>query len=100
MPVRKYLEISTIHLTPETRRRFEAGDYISSTYESPDGDGWFFYVADPEAEEAGDPWPADLKACLERARARGCDYILLDCDALEDPELPQYPDEETTEDEG
>jgi hypothetical protein len=37
---------------------------------------------------------AHLKACLERARARRCDYILFDYDGLEDPELPHYPDED------
>ena len=94
MSVRKFLDISTIHLTPETRKRFEEGDFISSTYESPYGDGWFFYVADPESEDADYPWPDDLKACLKRARDRNCEYILLDPDGPEDPELPQYPDED------
>jgi hypothetical protein len=95
MPVRKFLDISTIHLTAETCKRFEDGDFIAQTYPHPDGPGWFMYVADPEAEDRDDPWPADLKACLQRARDHGCDYILFDCDGLEDPELPQYPDEET-----
>jgi hypothetical protein len=100
MAVRKFLDISTLHLTAETRARFDDGAFIAQTYPHPDGLGWLMYVADPESEDPDLPWPDDLKACLERARKLDCDYILLDCDAETDPELHQYPDEETTEDEG
>ena len=51
--------------------------------------GWFIYAS----EEPPEDMPADLRTVCACARRRGADYILLDCDALPDQDLPVlHPD--------
>lgn len=96
--IRKFLDISTGHLPPSERERIDDGEAGPLAYPHPDGYGWFVYVPeDPDMwqdDEDDDAMPA-LLACMKRARALGCDYILFDCDAPIDEELPVYNDDET-----
>lgn len=59
-----------------------------------EGYGHFFWVPEDEREISSSEmdwvsWPG-LLAVVRRARALGCDFVLLDCDAGEDAELPTY----------
>lgn len=43
--------------------------------------GWFFYAHDENCGEGDQHIPDDLFAVMTWARAKGFDYVLLDCDA-------------------
>lgn len=92
-PLRLFLDISTAHLTEETREKINAG--VGPTrYEHPDGYGWMVHVPESDDDIAGATGGsgvmADLEACLARARALGADYIMFDSDGPVDQELPTY----------
>lgn len=87
MTVRKFLDLSTGHLTEETRDRLSDGEGPTPTYPHPDGFGWLVWVPEDQGVMAElEKWaedvncPADLLACFKAARKRGCDYILFDSD--------------------
>lgn len=91
MTVRKFLDLSTGHLTPETRQRIDDGEIsIRSVYPHPDGYGWLIYVLPEDYEFDG---PADLGKVLEYARHLDCDYVLFDCDGLRIANLPRYEED-------
>lgn len=82
--IERMLFLSTANLTPETCNvylrtapfaAFEKGDY-----------GWFVHVA----TDLPDALPADLADCFEVARRDGVEWIMLDRDAQEHPDLPAY----------
>lgn len=51
--------------------------------------GWLVYAI----QQAEEPIPADLASVCDYARRRGADYILFDCDANPDQDLPiLHPD--------
>jgi hypothetical protein len=55
--------------------------------------GWFMWVPlDPEAE-AIEGLPADLYHIFVYARKVGADYLLIDIDAVVNPDLPVYPED-------
>lgn len=100
MTVRKFLDLSTGHLTEKTRERMDEMPPMQCAYPHPDGFGWFVYVdTDPANYEPGEdcPYPPDLIACFKAARERDCDYILFDCDAEAVDYLDYYEDEEEPE---
>lgn len=95
MTVRKFLDLSTGHLTQATRNLMDSADRpINAVYPHPDGYGWLVYVPLEVREETTEP-PADLRACLRWARHLKCDYILFDCDGPLIEELPSYDDDYT-----
>lgn len=84
-PTETMLVLSTLHLQHDTCTQwldhapfaaFTKADY-----------GWFVYV--PEDLDGVD-MPDDLKACCERAHARGCEWLMFDRDADMLPELASY----------
>jgi hypothetical protein len=91
MTVRKFLDISTAHLRPSTRAAVANQPTGLTVHPHPDGYGWFVYVSEdePEPGDAAIEFE-DLAACIDRARALDCDYILFDCDAELDDTLPTY----------
>ena len=103
MSARRFLDVSSGHLQPETRAWLDeqttdeqVRDPANRHAEILGGrtrHGWFIYAS--EAPHA--PVPADLLAVMHYARKRGCDYALLDCDALPMADLPvlhpDFPDE-------
>jgi hypothetical protein len=94
--VRRFLDLSTGHLKPETREQLENGHAPAAIYPHPDGYGWMLYVPCPEnagAVDEEDRPAEDLQACFDKARELRCDYILFDSDAPELDGLPLYDDE-------
>lgn len=85
--VRKFLDLSTAHLDAEGRDHLEQGGEGMVVY--PTAYGWFVYVSEADAL-ASYTVPQCLLDILDRARQLGCDYVLLDCDAEEDSELPTF----------
>lgn len=75
-PVERMLVLSTAHLTEDTCNRWlseEAGPAY------PKGEfGWFVYA---HWSETVQPMPAELAACLAYAVAKGCEWVMFDCDA-------------------
>jgi len=91
----KMLDVSTAHLSPETRQRLETSD-IEGVLFYPKGPwGWFINV--PSRDDgltAGDEVPADLKNCIEFAQTLEKEWILFDCDGSIVQELPKFESEE------
>lgn len=99
MTIRRFLDASSGHLSPETwtwldeqtcdeavrdPRHAGAGILGGRTRH-----GWFLYAGDAPPASI----PADLVVLLRHARNRGCEYIALDCDALPLEDLPiLHPD--------
>lgn len=84
-PIESMMVLSTAHITEDTCNRWlneEAGPaYRKGEY------GWFIYAHWTESTSA---MPVDLAACLEFARAKGCGWVMFDCDASSVEELPEY----------
>ncbi len=99
MSRRRFLDASSGHLLPETWAWLDVQtcdevvrDPRHSCAEILGGrtrHGWFIYAPETPAATV----PADLAALLRYARQQGCDYALLDCDALPMADLPiLHPD--------
>lgn len=97
MTVRKFLDLSTAHLTAETRDAIEAHTINGPVYDHPDGCGWLIWVTvDKDSDiECGEP--PDLVAARDLARGLGCDYILFDSDGPIIDGLPVHDDGQTPE---
>ena len=103
MSARRFLDVSSGHLWPETWVWLDeqtTDDAVRDpTHRSADilggrtRHGWFIHAS--EAPNA--PVPADLLAVMRYARKQGCEYVLLDTDALPMADLPvlhpDFPDE-------
>ena len=91
----KMLDVSTAHLSPETRQRLETSD-IEGVLFYPKGPwGWFINV--PSREDGltvGDEVPADLKNCIEFAQTLEKEWIMFDCDGSIVQELPKFESDE------
>jgi hypothetical protein len=99
MSMRRFLDVSSGHLSPETWAWLDdqTADHRVRDPRHPHAEilggctrhGWFVYAH--EAPIA--PVPADLQAVMRLARQRDCDYALFDCDELPMEDLPVlYPD--------
>ncbi len=95
------LDISTGHLTEETRKRmgedsrnFFVGKPCSLPFAVKGSSyGWFIDVRDAdERAVSGAPYPFDIIDCYELALRMGCSYILFDRDAERHAELNWYGD--------
>lgn len=93
----KLLDLSTGHLPEEVFENLKSFDGVTAykidygylLHVPEDVDKHFSeYVDDDEPEEYRTP-PA-LLVVLRHARKLGCDYILLDQDGRDDPDLPAY----------
>ncbi len=99
MSVRRFLDLSSGHLSPETwswlddqtadNRVRDLRNRYAEILGGRTRHGWLVYASeDPIA-----PIPADLAAVMQLARQRDCEYLLLDCDALPMEDLPVlHPD--------
>jgi len=98
--IRPFLDVSSGHLSPETWVWLDA-QLADDTQRDPRNAhaaqiaggrtryGWFVYA--PEDAPLG--LPPDLLAVLITARTRGAEYVLFDCDAVPDQDLPVlHPD--------
>ncbi len=94
MSTRRFLDASSGHLSPETWAWLDAQttddivrDPFNHSAEILGGrtrHGWFVYASETPIA----PIPADLAQLMHYARQLGCEYILLDCDALPMEDLP------------
>jgi hypothetical protein len=94
--VRKFLDLSTEHLTEE-QRNFGGRDGDSASWGSAlvdvTEDGFWMWVHEHPKEHAActeEGLPDNLMAISLHARAHGCDYVLFDRDAECDPDLPVF----------
>ncbi len=81
--------ISTVHITQSTAKRLQNEpdlNYMNlSIYEYEFG--WFIWIQDVDRILNSDiSIPDDLKACIEFAAEQNCQWLRLDCDG---PEIPQ-----------
>ncbi len=99
--VQNMLDISTGHLTEDTRRRmgedsrnFFVGKPCTLPFAVKGSSyGWFIDVRDAdERAVSGAPYPFDIIDCYELALRMGCSYILFDRDAERHAELNWYGD--------
>ncbi len=99
--VQNMLDLSTGHLTEDTRRRmgedsrnFFVGKPCSLPFAVKGSSfGWFVDVRDgDERAVSGAPYPFDIVDCYELALRLGCSYILFDRDAERHPDLNWYGD--------
>jgi hemolysin-activating ACP:hemolysin acyltransferase len=100
MSLRTFLDASSGHLSPETWAWLD--DQLSDALlRDPENGsaaqiaggktryGWLVYAPEGVAEGL----PEDLTAILLKARERGAEYVLFDCDAVPDDFLPvRHPD--------
>lgn len=94
MTVRRFLDVSSGHLSPATWEWLDGitSDEAVRDPRNPNAEilggrtrhGWFVWASDAPAATV----PADLAAVMRLARQQGCDYALLDCDALPMEDLP------------
>ena len=91
----KMLDISTAHLTTQTRAQMEQQNAEGVLFYPKGPWGWFTYVPSLADElTVGDEAPADLKQCIEFAQRRGFDWIVFDCDGAVITDLPLYEEVE------
>lgn len=96
MPVFRYLDLSTAHLTEAEMCAVEA-DFPALDDAGPrvivhEYGAWVNVASDPEAVEPPDfaeHYP-NVIACLRRARELDCEWINFDRDAQADEALPTY----------
>ena len=98
--IRSFLDASSGHLSPETWAwldaqlsddllRDPAAEHAAQIAGGRTRYGWFVYAS----EDLPEGVPPDLTAVLSRARARGAEYVLFDCDAAAIEDLPiLHPD--------
>lgn len=98
MTIRKFLDLSTAHLTPATRQRIDDGEGPATAYPHPESYGWLIYVDESNILEIYEDFP-DLLACMKAARQQDCDYILFDRDGPAVDYLTQYADDGSIEQE-
>jgi hypothetical protein len=93
MAVRKFLELSTAHLSPAARKLLEAegGDVNLSV--SPHGGsrglyGWWLWAGSDRSDMEG--VPEELIRVMDYALAQECEWICFDCDAEAITDLPTW----------
>ena len=94
--IRRFLDLSTAHLSVAARDRLDQRSEFASVYE---GDcGYFAHCQeDPDAPgqvTADDERPTELTAIFSYAIALGCEYVLFDRDAEIDEKLPTFDEAE------
>jgi len=90
--IRKFLDISTGHLSPATHRWMReqgritanmvtASDPSPAFCMGPTPYGWFCWAGMEDDADNLQALPVDLQACIREAKRQGCDYIHFDADA-------------------
>lgn len=85
------LDLSTGHLSPQTREKLEDPDFRDKCMVT-DRDHGYFVPATPAIMSIVDVVPRDLLHCLRFATANKADYIIFDADGPQQDELPWYED--------
>jgi len=97
MTVRRFLDVSTAHVSEESRRQLSSGELEGAfvVYPHPHGCGWFLYIFPDERMDAA---PRDLHAIRSYAIAERCAYVCLDRDGPLIDGLPIYEEWEVVAD--
>lgn len=105
MTVRRFLDISTAHVSPAARHWLEANAWANAMQAREAGDsfrvaafetGWIMYAPEFGNHERVHP---DLVMPVVHARNAGCEYVCFDADATEVDGLATY-EEDAASDEG
>jgi len=90
--VLRVLDLSTAHLSVETRRLLDslAGDVDAAFMVGATGHGWFVSVIDDTDED----YPADILACFALANTVDASHILFDRDASAIVELEVHDEDD------
>lgn len=91
----KMLDVSTAHLSPQTRQRLETFDVEGVLFYPKGPWGWFVNV--PTLDDGlviGDEVPTDLKTCILFAQTLEKEWLMFDCDGSIVQELPRFDVEE------
>lgn len=90
-PLRLFFDCSTAHLSGETRnwldeRAVDPAARGSAPIDPPSATpfGWFLWAENIPGAEV----PPDLARIMRHARKLGAEYVLFDCDAPENADLP------------
>lgn len=90
LPIFKLMEISTVHITPETNEylmaMIEDDDFMLHLFHT----GYGFLISVPYDDALCTDLPQDLKCCLEFACENDCKWLQLDCDGEVVDELKEY----------
>jgi len=94
MSARRFLDASSGHLSPETWAWLDEQTTDEAVRDPRNRNaeilggrtrhGWFIWASEAPIASV----PADLAAVMRYARKHGCEYVLLDCDALPTADLP------------
>lgn len=89
MDITKVLTISMAHITEETCEKLQAeseqNDMGLCVYDKAEY-GYWIYIGSLDEKNL----PEDLRMCMELAQKNDCQWLCLDCDGEEVPELPTY----------
>lgn len=90
LPIFKFMEISTAHISPETNEylmaMIEDGDFMLHLFHT----GYGFLINVPYGDKWYTDLPLDLKRCLEFARENDCKWLHLDCEGDVIDDLKEY----------
>ncbi len=86
LEIRKFLTLSTGHVTAETATKLDLYPAAWGIYGGPLEAGWFIWAPEHDIEGA----PEDLMRVLRFARAHDCPYVLFDRDGDVIPDLPTW----------
>lgn len=93
--IRRFQDVSSGHLSPETWDWLDA-EFADEMLRNPSSKtaaalaggrtryGWFVYAPEAPFSDV----PADLADILAEASRQGAEYVLLDCDAVPNQDLP------------
>ena len=88
--VRKFLDLSTGHLTTATRQRLDSGEFptlgMTGVY------GWLCYCDADSMSGVSEVWGRDMHDCMALGVKLGVDYIMFDQDGPTYAGLPYYED--------
>lgn len=108
--VRRFLDLSTGHLSVETRTYLDEQGRIAAIRRPTSGPaphpdflmgstawGWIVWAGMEDDSQNLQALPIDLQRCIRFAKEQDCDYILFDADIEELDELKTYEDDEALE---
>ncbi|MFG3710946.1 hypothetical protein [Micromonospora sp. NPDC047730] len=86
--VRQFLDLSTSHLPEKVCDGL--GGYPGVTAYEHTAYGWFVWAPSDPNLDIYEKVPEEIKAIWRHARKLGCEYVLLERDADDDPNLPTW----------
>lgn len=88
--IQSVLELSTMHIKPETFQLLLHSDDFMVFPKKMDGDVYGCFLAVPQDTDLPYRTPTDLVDCIQAAYAADADWIMFDADGCRDSNLPCY----------